>query len=365
MRFWQLFLRNLKETYRDPLALGFLLIFPLIFMVIFGWAFGGSDVPSYTLAVVDTDQSPASETFITHALPQVPIFQVNSLDSAGDALTQLKQGDIRAFIVIPSGFGAAVEANRAGTATNIPLNVTYDESDIAISSEIISALNTALRAFANIQIPIAIDAHPINIEREITQMDFLAPGIIIFGLLIMIPTSARIMTRDKEKGYLARLLTTPTHPWEFITGYTLCLLLIAVVQIIFFILLGWLFGMDIVGSLALAFLVFVLTALASIGIGMIVAALSKSENQAEPLTWLFAMPLAMLSGVWFSLSFMPRSFQTVGNLFPFAHAVEAARAILLRGAGLAAVQSDIIFIAAWAVGAILFGIFLFGRTMRT
>jgi ABC-2 type transport system permease protein len=226
-------------------------------------------------------------------------------------------------------------------------------------------LPAALLAFAGIRIPITINAYPVNIETKITQIDFLAPGIIVFGLLIMIPTSARIMTRDKEKGYLARLLTTPTHPWEFIIGYTLCLLLIAIAQIIFFVFFGWLFGMDIVGNLALAFLVFVLTALASIGIGMVVAALSKSENQAEPLTWIVAMPLAVLSGVWFSITFMPKYIQTIANLFPFAHAVEAARAILLRGAGLAAVQSDIIFITAWATGAILFGIFLFGRTMRT
>jgi len=237
MRFWQLFLRNLKETYRDPLALGFLLVFPLLFMVVFGLALG--DVGN------------------------------------------------------------------------------------------------------------------------------LAPGIIVFGLLIMIPTSARIMTRDKEKGFMARLLTTPTRPWEFVTGYTLCLLLVAAAQVVFFILIGWLFGMSIAGSLALAFVVFLLTALASIGVGMVVAALSKSENQAEPLTWIVAMPLAVLSGVWFPLSVMPPWMRTAADVFPFSHAIAASQKIMLEGAGFAEVQGDIIFIAAWALGAILFGIFLFSRTMRS
>jgi ABC-2 type transport system permease protein len=164
---------------------------------------------------------------------------------------------------------------------------------------------------------------------------------------------------------MARLLTTPTRPWEFITGYSVCLVLIAIVQIIFFIICGVLFGMHIVGNLVLAFIIFLLTAIASIGIGMVVAALSKSENQAEPLTWLFTMPLAVLSGVWFSISFMPKYIQTLANLFPFAHAVEAARVVLIRGAGLAAVQSDIIFLAVWAAAVTMLGIFLFGRTMRS
>jgi ABC-2 type transport system permease protein len=236
MRIWQLFLRNLKETYRDLMALGFLLAFPLLFMVVFGAALG----------------------------------------------------------------------------------------------------NTAT----------------------------ITPGIIVFGLLILVPTSARIMARDKERGYLSRLLTTPTRPWEFITGYSLCLLVIAVLQIFLFILVGWLFGMAVAGSLLLAFSIFVLTALASIGIGMVVASITKSENQAEPLTWIIAMPLAVLSGVWFPLSVMPKTMQSIANFFPFAHAVEASTEVLLNGAGFPAVQSDMLFIASWTVGALLLGIFLFGRTMR-
>jgi ABC-2 type transport system permease protein len=147
-------------------------------------------------------------------------------------------------------------------------------------------------------------------------------------------------------------------------GYSVCLALIAVAQIIFFMLFGVLLGMHIVGSIGLAFLIFLLTALSSIGIGMVVAALSKSENQAEPMTWLFTMPLAVLSGVWFSISFMPDYIQTIANLFPFAHAVEAARAVLIRGAGFAAVQADLIFLAVWAAAVTLLGIFLFGCTMK-
>lgn len=363
MRFWQLFLRNLRETYRDPLSLCALLAFPLLFMIIFGTAFGGNDLPNYDVAVVDNDASLVSSSFVTDALAPTPTINISYALSAEDALASLKQGDLHAFVVIPPGFGEAVTAIRTGAAAHLDIDLTYDESDAAVFGEISQAINSALCEFADIQIPITINAMTANINA-LSQMDFLAPGIIVFGLLIMIPTSARIMARDKESGCLSRLLTTPTHPWEFILGYSLCLLLIAVAQIILFILLGWLFGMDISGNLALAFLIFVLTAISSIGLGMVVAAIAKSATQAESLTWLFSMPLAALSGVWFSLTFMPSYIRFIANIFPYAHTVEAARAILLRGAGIATVGGDVLFLAAWAMGATLLGVFFFGRTMR-
>jgi ABC-2 type transport system permease protein len=360
MRVWQLFIRNLRETYRDLLALGFLLAFPLLFMVVFGVAVGGGGTPTYNIAVIDQDNTQSSQAFVNQALTQVPTFSIKPAAGTGAALSDLKKGDLSAFIVIPQGFGATV-AQKA----NIQLDITYDESDQLVQSSIISTVNAALRQFADIQVPITINANPTNVGRQTTQIDFLAPGIIVFGLLIMIPTAARIMLRDKETGYLSRLLTTPTRPWEFILGYTLCLLVIAVVQIIFFLIMGRAFGMDIAGNVALAFLVYTLTAVSSIGLGMVVASLAKTENQGEPLTWLFAMPLAALSGVWFSISFMPKYIQVFANLFPYAHAVSASREILIRGAGFAAVQSDLWFLVAWAAGATLLGILLFGRTMRS
>jgi len=369
VRFLELFKRNLKETYRDLLALSFLLAFPLMFMVLFGAAFGGDSTPSYDIGVIDEDNSQLSQAFAVDALPQVPTFEIVSMEDESDALTDLKNGGLRAYIVIPQGFGEEVQKMADSSipppVIDIRLDITYDESDILVAEQIISTVNSALRQFAGITIPITINTNPINIETEITQIDFIAPGIIIFGLLIMIPTSARIILRDKDSRFLHRLLTTPTRPWEFIAGYSLSMVIVAVLQIVIFIVLGVLFGMDIVGSLFLAFAIFLLTAVCSIGIGMIVASLAKSENQGESLSWLFSMPLAIVSGVWFSSDFMPSYMQTLADIFPFSHAVEAGRAVITRGAEFSAVSNEIYFLIGWAVIAFLFGTILFRRTMRS
>jgi ABC-2 type transport system permease protein len=367
MRFWQLFVRDFKETYRDIPALAFLLAFPLLFMVIFGAALSGNNTPSYNIAVIDRDGTQASAAFVTGALDKVATFVIKPYSSEDTALSALKLGDLRAYIVIPTGFGDAVSKHLADPAATaqIDLDITYDESDLSISSDIVSTVNVVVRSFAHIDIPVTVTANPVNIAHKPQQIDFLAPGIIVFGLLIMIPTASRILSRDREQGYLARLLTTPTRPWEFISGYALCMMLVAIVQIVFFIAVAQLYGVHIAGSVLLAFLIFLLTALASIGIGMIVGSIAKSQNQAEPLTWLFTMPLAVLSGVWFSTSYMPKYIQTIANIFPYAHAVNASREVLIRGASLAAVQTDVIFLAGWAAGALLLGVFFFARTMRS
>lgn len=365
MRFWEFCRRNLKETYRDPLALGFLLGFPLLFMLLFGAIFSGDTTPNYPIGVIDNDGTPVSQAFVDEALAEVPVLEVSTYEDAASAMENLKLGNISAYIIIPHGFGEQMSRSWQDEEANITLEITYDESDFMATGQIISTISAVTRSFAHIEVPITINTNPIHIETEITYIDFIAPGIIIFGLLIMIPTSARIIVHDKEKGFLSRLLTTPLRPVEFISGYSLCLVVIAIAQIIIFILVGWLLGMDIVGSVGLAFLIFFLTGLCSIGIGMVVASLSKSENQAEPLCWIFAMPLAILSGCWFSVEMLPSYLRNVAYAFPYAHAIDASKAVITRGVGMEVVSNDVLFLAGWTAVIFAIGVILFRRSMRS
>jgi len=365
MRFLELAKRNLKETYRDPLALGFLLGFPLLFMLLFGAIFSGDSIPSYPIGIIDNDDTSLSHSFTDEVLTEVPTLEVVNYDDTATAMKDLKFGELNAYIIVPQGFGQQISQNWQGEETNIILNITYDESDIMLSEQLVSTINAVTRSFARIEIPITVNANPIHIETEITFIDFMGPGIIIFGLLILIPTSARIMVSDKEKGFLSRLLTTPTRPLDFILGYSLCLVVIAIIQTIIFVAAARAFGMDIVGNVWLASLIFLLTGLCSIGIGMVVASLSKSENQAEPLCWLFSMPLAMLSGCWFSIDVLPSYLRSIAYAFPYAHTIDAARAILIRGVGLEAISNDLLFLIGWAVVIFAIGVILFRRSMRS
>ena len=365
MRLLALASKSFKETYRDPLALGFLLGFPLVFMLLFGSIFSGDQTPEFTVGVIDQDNSAMSQAFVEQALPMVPVLEVTSYEDTDTALKDLKFGELKAYIVIPPGFGQQVSRNWQGTRADITLNMTYDESDLMISEQLVTIINDVTRAFARIEVPIIVTAEPIYVETEIDYIDFIGPGIIVFGILIIIPTSARTMVSDKEKGMLARLMTTPARPTDFILGYSVSLILISAAQIIIIMVANWFFGLNMMGNPLLAFFVFLLTGICCIGIGMVVASVTKTENQAEPLCWLFAMPLAAISGCWFSIELMPSYLRTVAYAFPFAHTIDASRAILIRGVGLEAVSYDVLFLAGWAVVIFAIGVILFRRSMRS
>ena len=97
MRFLELGKRNLKETYRDPMYLGFLLGFPLVFMLLFGLAFSG-DNPEYDIGILDEDQSQISQAFVSEALEKA--FEVETYDDHDQALDDLKVAEIRAYITV-------------------------------------------------------------------------------------------------------------------------------------------------------------------------------------------------------------------------------------------------------------------------
>jgi len=77
------------------------------------------------------------------------------------------------------------------------------------------------------------------------------------------------------------------------------------------------------------------------------------------------MPLAMLSGCWFSVELMPSYLRTVAYAFPYAHSIDASRGILIRGVGVGGINSDLLFLVGWTVVIFIIGIILFRRSMRS
>jgi ABC-type multidrug transport system permease subunit len=196
--------------------------------------------------------------------------------------------------------------------------------------------------------------------EEISFIDFMAPGAIVFGLLILVSASARLMAMDKETGFLSRLMTTPARPSDFLLGYSLGLVAIVIVQIIIYIAVGWGFGMKIAGSPWLLFLILFLTSLNCIAIGMIVASLAKSKAQADNLSWLFILPVMLLSGAMFPpLEMMPSTVANIAYSFPFARAIDAARGVNIKGLGLEALSNDLLFLAGFALVFFVIGVILF------
>jgi ABC-2 type transport system permease protein len=136
---------------------------------------------------------------------------------------------------------------------------------------------------------------------------------------------------------------------------------VLIVSTLIYLGVGMALGLTVVGNLGHVFLIFFLIGLSSIGIGMIVGSLIKSESQAG-VSWIFIVPIAMISGAWFSVEGMPSAVKSVAGALPFIHAIDASRAVL-NGSSFSAIILDLYWLVGWAVALFAAGIVLFRRTM--
>lgn len=366
MRFIELAIRNLKEVYRDRVALGFLMGMPLAFILIFGWAFSGEVSPA-SLGVVTQDKSPQATAFVqvlsyVEANPPegMPTFHLTLYESEGVAMEVLKVGKLTGFLVIPEGFGSAVIQG-----ASVPLTVVYDANDPMAAPRVVPIIREVALSFLDIEIPLALEARGTTVEVENEFMNFFVPGMTVFGLMMLVPTMVAVMGRDKEKGFLSRLFTFPFRPLDFILGYSLPFVPIIAVQVIVYLGVGMLMGLKIIGNFGLAFLLFFLIGLCCVGIAMIVGSQVKSQQQGEPVSWIFLLPLAMLSGVWFSVDTLPSVLVNIINVFPFVHAVDASRQVITTGVGFSGILLDLYWLIGWTIALFAAGVVLFRRSMSS
>jgi ABC-2 type transport system permease protein len=357
MKFWEIGKRNLKEIYRNPVLLGFLLGMPVAFMLVFVAATGGGQASPISMSIVDEDRSQNSSAFVQY-IGGVDAIELNDpvYSEESQAQEDLDEGKISFYLLIPSGFEAAQQ-----TQQTVNLELIYKAADPMIGLQLKPIIEAVGSEFLGV-------APPLNVELKGTEsiiknpaVNFYAPGIAVYGLMILISTAAGIIAGDREKGFLARMFTTPVKPSDFILGYSLPFIPVLIISTLIYLGVGMALGLTVVGNLGHAFLIFFLVGLCGIGIGMIVGSLVKSESQAG-VSWLFIVPAAMISGAWFTVDRMPSVLRSVAEVLPFIHAIDASRAVL-NGSSFPAIVLDIYWLIGWAVVLFATGIVLFRRTM--
>ena len=357
MKFWEIGKRNLKEIYRNPVLLGFLLGMPVAFMLVFVAAAGGGQASPIAMSVVDEDHSQTSSAFV-QTLGSIEAIELNEpvYSEKSQAQEDLDEGKISFYLFIPSGFQAAQQAQQT-----INLELVYKAADPMIGLQLKPIIEAVGSEFLGVAPPLNVELKGTESKIKNPAVNFYFPGIAVYGLMILISTAAGIIAGDREKGFLSRLFTTPARPWDFILGYSLPFIPVLIVSTLIYLGVGMALGLTVVGNLGHAFLIFFLIGLCAIGIGMIVGSLVKSESQAG-ISWLFIVPMAMISGAWFTVDRMPSALRSVAGALPFIHGIDASRAVL-NGSSFSAIVLDIYWLIGWAVALFAAGILLFRRTM--
>jgi len=195
----------------------------------------------------------------------------------------------------------------------------------------------------------------------VRYVDYLFPGILGMNMMFSCLFGVGyVVLRYRKSGFLKRLHATPLSAFEFLTAQVLSRLgLIAFVTTVLYFGIGTIIHFHRTGSGPLIILIGLLGALSMVAMGLTVAARFSSEEVVGGLLNMLTWPMMLLSGVWYSLEGSPQWVQWIAGLFPLTHILNAARAVMIDGAGLREISTDLIYLAATALIFLAFGAWSF------
>lgn len=167
-----------------------------------------------------------------------------------------------------------------------------------------------------------------NIPVKLFEIQHLTPGITIFGLSFMTLFSATIIAKDRGSSLLQRLYTTPLTSVDFILGYTLPIIPIAIAQSVICYIAAIILGIDITINIIYAVISIIPVSILYIALGLLCGSVLNDKQVGGICGALLTNLSAWLSGIWFDLDLVGGTFKNVSYLLPFAHAVDMERAIL-------------------------------------
>lgn len=312
---------TLKDMLRDKMSLFWFILFPVIFMFLFGWIFSGTGSPiHFDLGVVVEGETPLSAALVSslNAVDVITLHQ-GTLDDEQDALAE---GDRSAVIVLPKFQGE-------GSVT-IPVYYNAAEQTNHILPLMLGEiLNGVERMILRQPQMFVLDVQPIQSE-PISDVDYLLPGILAMALMQLGLFGSMRLVYLREKRILRSLGATPLPRIQIVFSEIAVRLLIASVQALLIILIGYfVFDVRLAGSWwQIAAAVF-FGAAVFVSIGYMLVSFARTEESANGILQIVQFPMMFLSGIFFPLELLPSVLQPVVKVIPLTYLGDLLRGVLV------------------------------------
>jgi ABC-2 type transport system permease protein len=335
--------KEFLQLRRDPRLFPVLFISPVLQLLLLGYA-ANLDVRDIPAVVCDQDNSAASRGFLDQFVNSGYFSLRAHVERMEDIDPYLDNGRAAMAFVIPRGFGDKLAGGKPASVMVIADGAESQSATIGVNyaSMIVGryAQRVILERFERLKgtgvRPVLVDAEVrVWYNPELRSRNFMVPGVL--GLILMIMTMSLAsmgIVREKESGTMEQLIVTPIRPHQLIAGKLLPFVLIGLVDATFVLIVarGW-FGIPIRGSVPLLYLLSLAFMLNTLGIGLFISTISRTQQQAMFTTVFFIMPMMLLGGFVFPIENMPAFFQHVSRLVPTRYYFVIIRGIMLRGAG--------------------------------
>lgn len=346
-----LFRINTRRFFRDRLAIFFTIVFPLIFLFVFGGLnSGGSDV-SFRVALVNESESTFAKDFVQQSKDSKILKvdpDVSTLEAAKDKMTK---SQLDATIVLPKEFGEIKEGDQIPSGqAHIVYTANNEQSATALSSILGEQFKAINSKFVKTVEPFSVESERLN-ERALSQFDYTFAGLLGFAIIGMgIFGPVNVFPELKKMGILRRLSTTPLRVWQYFLATMIGQAVIGLLSLaIMFIVAITVFDLRVVGNYFELTLFLILGIISILGIGLALGGWAKNERQAAPLSNIIVFPMMFLSGTFFPRFLMPEWLQRVSDFLPLTPVIDGIRLIATEGAHLSGVLPQLGLIGAWTI----------------
>ena len=338
--------KELRQLSRDRPTFGMIVMIPLIQLLLFGYAIN-TNVRNLPVAVVDQSHSELGRILVADvaATQVVKIETVYSTPQlAADAITQ---GKVRAVLIIPADLPQRMQDQR-------PLaQWLVDGSDTMVSNALLGlqAMPLSTPLIPAVEAPKNTFTMSLLYNPQRRAAVNIVPGLVgVILTMTMIMFTSAALVRERERGNLELLITTPVKPMELMVGKIVPYVFVGLIQLSIILGLGYLiFDVPINGRIDQLFIAVLLFISASLTLGMLISTVAKTQLQAMQLTVFILIPSILLSGFMFPYEGMPAVAQWIAEILPATHFIRVIRGIVLRGAMLMDLLPDLLWLAGFTV----------------
>jgi ABC-2 type transport system permease protein len=335
-----------KEFYQirqDRRMLGVSLAAPILQVILLGYA-ATTDIKYSTMVVCDLDHTAESRAFVRDFTTSGYFVHGWSVEVLEEIDPYLEDGQATVALVIPAGFSRGLTEH-----TSPQVQMVFDGADANTASILLSYANQIVAAYAqkaSAASPVAAGTIPVGtvapeprvwFNPDLRSANFMVPGVVALVLMIVTMTLTALgIVKEKEIGTLEQLMVTPIKPYELILGKLIPFVIIGFLDVLVVLAIAYYwFEVPLRGSLPLLFGLSGLFILTTLGLGLFISTIARTQQQAMLIAqFFFFMPFIYLSGFTFPISNMPKIIQYTTYLIPLRYFLEIVRGTFLKGAGI-------------------------------
>ncbi len=342
-RLWTIMRKEVRHILRDPLTLLLILALPASLLILLGYGITGTST-GVTMGIVDFDKSDSSRAYVERFTASNDFKLTHDLQNEEEMVRKIETDKMDIGIIIPESFERELLTNGSANVMILldgsgnPTDVTTAELKLTAISEmanqdlILKKIDVSGQA-NNLRMPINTTVKTLYNPTGNARL-YMIPGLIPIILQVQaILLAALSIVREREQGTMEQLIVTPIRSWELMLGKIIPYLVVCMLNLLLMIWMGdFLFGVSVRGSMAELVGLSAIFILGSLGMGVLISNISKTQMQAVYISvFVVIIPAVILSGLMFSRESMPNFTYWYSELLPVTQYLEITRGIIVRG----------------------------------